>query len=534
MNPSYRNRAELEHLVVSQRARGRSIRKLSAMLQISRNLVRRILRKHDQERTQGHQLLVPKQPTPRVTKLDDYVVIMERLFVEFPDIRGTRMLEELQREGYQGGITQVRDRMHKLRPQPKRRPVVSFSTDPGQQGQFDWSPYTIKLKNGTTLKVLCFSYVLGFSRRQFIDFTPRRDFHTLIRRHVDAFTYFGGVPKECLYDGEKTVILRWEARQPIFNPAFLSFITHYDCRPVGCGPRRPELKGKVEQPFKYVDSSLLNARKFHDFEDLRSTARWWMANRSDVHKHDTTGRPPLELFLEQELGALLPLPRCPYDTGDVGFRICRFDGFVEWQTNQYSVDYAHIGDILAVKATEHEIWVYGPDLHVVARHQRKPDGARAKEELPEHRRDKKVRYGLEPTRETFEGLGSGAPAFLAGLAERHPRNGGFHARRILLLREHYHSDDIHRALEHAQRYQAFDCVAVERIVRARYRPRTLEETVKHKASEQLRAVLPRIAQRPLADYQRHLQPTTHCPKEPDDETTHGIEDDTARDDTGDR
>ena len=75
----------------------------------------------------------------------------------------------------------------------------------------DWSPYRIKFLKTGPADTQCFSYILGFSRRQFIDFTPRRDFFTLIRRHTDAFTCFGGVPAQCLYDSEKTVVLRWEA-----------------------------------------------------------------------------------------------------------------------------------------------------------------------------------------------------------------------------------------------------------------------------------------------------------------------------------
>ena len=138
-------------------------------------------------------------------------------------------------------------------------------------------------QKGEKSQVLCFSYILGFSRRQYIDFTLRRDFFTLIRRHTDAFQYFGGNPRECLYDGEKTILLRWEAGRPVFNPKFIDFITHYQCRPVACRPGSPKTKGKIEAPFKYVENNLLNAREFYDLEDLRAVARWWMKEKSDRH-----------------------------------------------------------------------------------------------------------------------------------------------------------------------------------------------------------------------------------------------------------
>jgi hypothetical protein len=362
----------------------------------------------------------------------------------------------------------------------------------------DWSPYTIPFTRTGKAEVLCFSYVLGFSRRQYIDFTINRKFFTLIRRHQDTFAYFEGVPRQCLYDGEKTVILRWEAGRPVFNPAFIAFITHYHCRPIGV--RRPETKGKVEAPFQYVEKNLLNARKFQDLDDLRATARWWLKERSDKHPHDTTHRPPLELFMEQEKGALQPLPLHDYDSSEVALGVCSIDGYLAFETNRYSVPFEFVADILTLKATEHEVFIYSPEIELVAKHERLPYGAGKTVEKPEHRGSKKVRYGLEPIRESFLALGDATELFLAGLKQSYPRNCGFHARFILRLKETYHTDDINMALRHAIRYHAFDCKAIERILLAKATPRTLESVRNEQARKELEKTLPRIEQRPLDDY----------------------------------
>ncbi|MDP2977040.1 MAG: hypothetical protein Q8N45_12620, partial [Anaerolineales bacterium] len=97
-------------------------------------------------------------------------------------------------------------------------------------------------------------------------------------------------------------------------------------------------------------------------------------------------------------------------------------------------------------------------------------------------------------------LGDDADEFLRGLQLTHAKNPGFHARYILHLKERYHSDDINRALAHACRYHAYDCKAIERILTAKSTPRTLESIRNERASEQLRAALPKINQRSLADY----------------------------------
>jgi transposase len=432
----------------------------------------------------------------RASKLDGFDPEIQKLLDKYPKITGLRIYEELKEMGYPGGISILRERIKKLRP-PQREPVIRFETDPGQQGQCDWSPYTIPFTRSGKRQVLCFSYILGFSRRQYIDFTLHRDFYTLIRRHQDTFQYYGGVPKECLYDSEKTVVLRWECGRPVFNPAFTAFITHYQCKPIACRQGRAETKGKIEAPFKYVEGNLLNGRDFQDLEDLRATARWWLKEKSDLHIHDTTRHAPLELFAQERLQ---PLPLHPYDCSEVALRVCGADGFITFETNAYSVPSEHIADIVSLKATEQEILIYSPEIELIARHERYPAGLGKRVENPDHFKTQKIRYGLEPVREAFLELGEMAETFLRGLTERHPRNCGFHARSILRMKEHYQSEDIHRAVEHAIRYQAFEAGAIERILRAKAVPRTLESVRNERARQELQKALPKISQRPLDQY----------------------------------
>ena len=498
------NRQELEQrLVIMKTQEGWSIRALARHFAVSRNMVRRILRRHENLRDQGHDILLTDRracPTKRFKKIDPFEETLKLLLEKYPCITGQRLFEELGAAGYDGGISILRDRLRSLRHTPTKTPVTRFETGPGLQGQMDWSPYTIKFLKTGKATVQCFSYILGFSRRHFIDFTPRRDFFTLIRRHQDAFAHFTGTPAQCLYDSEKTVVLRWEAGRPVINPAFSGFITHYRIRPIICRRGRAETKGKIERPFQYVEGNLLCGREFQDLDDLRACARWWMREKSDIHRHETTGRPPLELFLEQELPALTRLPLHPYDCAEVALRVCDLEGYIEFETNRYPVPYEHVADILTMKATEHEILIYSPELDLIVRHERALAGAKISLDGAAVHGVKTIRYGLEPVREQFLEMGTYAEEFLRGLQLTHAKNPGFHARYILHLKERYHSDDINRALGHACRYHAYDCKAVERILATKARPRTLEAIRNERAAEQLRAALPKINQRSLADY----------------------------------
>ena len=493
------DRQELEHMLILMHHEGRSIRELCREFHLGRNTLRRILRAHAQRRDCGHDVLTQK--LRRASKLDEFNPEIKKLLEKYPNITGLRIYEELKEMGYAGGISILRERLKKLRP-PKRDPVIRFETEPGQQGQMDWSPYTIPFTRSGKSQVQCFSYILGFSRRQYIDFTTHRDFYSLIRRHQDAFEYYGGVPKECLYDSEKTVVLRWECGRPVFNPAFTAFITHYHCKPIACRQGRPETKGKIEAPFQYVEGNLLNGRDFQDIEDLRAIARWWLKEKSDLHIHDTTRRAPLELFAQERLQ---PLPLHPYDCSEVALRVCGADDYVEFETNDYSVPSGNIADILTLKAMEHEILIYSPEIDLIARHERYPAGMGKKVDQPDHLKTRKRRYGLEPIREAFLELGAAAEEFLRGLSRRSPRNCGFQARYILRMKEHYQSEDIHKAIEHAIRYQAFEARAIERILRAKAPPRTLESVRNERARQELQEALPKITQRPLDQYSELLR-----------------------------
>jgi Integrase core domain len=93
-----------------------------------------------------------------------------------------------------------------------------------------------------------FSYVLGYSRRQYLHFVESEDLATTLREHVRAFEHFQGLAATCLYDSMKVVVTGYYGEQPIYNRRFPAFATHYGFRPWACRPRHPQAKGKVEKP----------------------------------------------------------------------------------------------------------------------------------------------------------------------------------------------------------------------------------------------------------------------------------------------
>ena len=220
---------------------------------------------------------------------------------------------------FTGKYTIVKDLVRRLRPRRRRQPVLRFETSKGAQAQMDYATYEIDFSEEGRRRVNLFSYVLGYSRRQYLHFTESQDFETTIREHVRAFTHLGGVAATCLYDNMKVVVARYEGDEPIFNTRFLAFATHYGYKVWACRRRRPCTKGKVERPFHFVETSLLNGREFRSLEHLNEVTAHWLAEVADVRVHRETKRRPIDLHAE-ELPYLLPLPEKSFDTAEVVYR----------------------------------------------------------------------------------------------------------------------------------------------------------------------------------------------------------------------
>src|SRR6478672_9997390 len=183
----------------------------------------------------------------------------------------------------------------------------------------DYATYDLDFTDEGRRRVYAFSYVLGYSRRQYLHFVDAQDFATTVREHVRAFEHLGGVAATCLYDNMKVVVSGYDGDEPVYNPRFLAFAAHYGFRPVACRVRRPQTKGKVERPFWYVETSLLGGRTFESLDHLNETTAWWLAQVADIRALRDFGKSPLQLH-QEELPHLIPLPACAYEIAPVIYR----------------------------------------------------------------------------------------------------------------------------------------------------------------------------------------------------------------------
>lgn len=509
MTVTWRSREELAHQVALLSKQGEARRAIARALGVSRNTVRALLDAHAQRRD-TEQVAVTPRPSraPRACKLDAYRARVAELMARFPDITAQRVFEILREEGFDGGYTAVKRHVRAVRPPPKPPPSMTTPVyEPGKMSESDWSPYAIAFTTGKSAVVQALSYVLVVSRRRYIGLYESNDLHALMDGHDHAFTRFGGCAEQCKFDSQRPVVLRWEGHQPIYNPRFLAFSSHYEFRPLAVRRGHPNDKPRTERSFWEVERSFLNGREFRDTGDMRAQLADWLDRIVDHRKLDK--RTALERFAE-EREHLVSLPRHPYDTARVVYRVCGIDGFVDWAGNRYAVPYDHVTDILPVRVTQRELFVYAADLRCVARHELAPRGAGRKLDPaglhPAPQRQSPV--GLDQLHVAFDNMGEHAAEFFRLISRGAPRVWAWQARQILLLRERYRTDELDLALGHAAAFGALEHRAVERILAARAMPRTLDEYVAEDTARRIEETLghARTQPRDLTEYDR--LPTT--------------------------
>ncbi len=194
--------------------------------------------------------------------------------------------------------------VHPLRPPAGGHyPVVRYETEPGKQVQFDWGEFKYE-QDGVSRKLYGFTAILCYSRMRFVTFVKRCDAPTMIRCLMEAFEYFGGLPKAALTDRMKSVLLEMEDKVPRWNALFADFMASIGVAPRVCKAFTPQTKGKIERTVGVVKQSFWAGVCFTDVDDLNRQAHAW-CERINARVHRTTHERPRE---RREREPLSPLP----------------------------------------------------------------------------------------------------------------------------------------------------------------------------------------------------------------------------------
>jgi transposase len=452
----------LENSVVTLHARGWAIRRLSRELGISRERVIRILRRNNQKREMGNAM--PRKTAEKPSKLDPFKEYIAELLATYtdPPITAQRVLEKIQEKGFDGGHTILRDYLASVRGKQAGEPVVYVETSPGQRGSHDWSEYRVWFTDtGIKQKVTFFSFILNYSRRQYIEVVEDKTQTTLLRCLVNTFIYMDGVPCQVKSDNQKACVDRWEQGRPVFNRRFLEFASYYRFKPLTITPGKPRENLRIERPFYYLEQNFLNGRRFCNAKDLKDQLQQWLLEVNDQRIHRTTLKTPMSMYRE-EYPFLQPLPSKHYDTSLTGYRVVNNESCVEWKGYYYAVPAEYMHQTCLVRESQDQVVIYGPTGSEIIRHPLPPQNAASKyvgrPPLP-LRQNESPR--LEEVKLRLEAMGEVMTRYIGEVIKQKPSSYRHHLRRVLSLKVNYHQQDIILAVARALKYKVYESGAIE-------------------------------------------------------------------------
>ena len=460
----------LENTVVTLHSQGWSIRKISREIQMSRKRIHRILvsksvlRDTTQKDTTG-------EKNKRPSKLDPYKEYIVELLYKYSDITGQRVYELLKEKDFDGEITIVREYLNSIRRVVSKTAVWMVETDPGQRAAHDWSDYTILFTlSGKTEQVTFFSYILGYSRRQYISVVEDKTQKTLLRELIATFIYLDGVPHEIKSDNQKACVDRWEMGKPVFNRKYLEFATHYRFRPLTIRPGKPTENLKIERPFYYLERSFLNGREFRDREDLKRQLQQWLTEVNDVRIHGTTKKKPIASYTEEHPFLQL-LPTNHYDTSQVAHLVVNQESCVQWKGYQYVVPDKYMYEVCPVRIGEDQLVVYSSTGEQLACHPLAKRGQKQRYVGVHQKPRQKPDLAIADVITRLEGFGPEMSEYVQQIKRHKFSSWGHHLRSLLALKVNYRVEDILVAVRRAQQYKVFESGAVERFLDNNSEPR---------------------------------------------------------------
>jgi len=472
------------HAIQVLKRQGHGKKAVARQLGISRNTVKR-----------HWDCLAPPsyQRAPQEKLLDVYMAqikdMIDQRFI------GTRIFQELRQLGYTGSLTTVYRRVRQFKDHESHKTTIHFETPPGHQMQYDWKEWQV-LVAGQPLKIYFHQAILAFSRYKFVTFSLDLSTPTLIRVLAQALVAFQGVPGEIVIDNPKQLVLSHDRQGTVrYQDDFLAFLGIYGLNPDPCRPYRARTKGKVENPFYYLQEHFLRGLEVADLHELEQRLGLFMT-QYNARPHSTTGQAPVDLWPREQLR---PLPAVEPLSFRKESRKVSWDGYVHVDSNRYPVPLALAGkkiwiervlgrwlDLLDADATPLARYELLRQHGVTLPH---PEHASLAREFLDRKAQRRARPKAA-FRTAFPHL---AEDFIRLAEARYSANAAYHLDQILKLLAVYDSQAVAAALTQALALGAPEVKVVQALL-----PEALKQPEKVYAP--LPAGLPAVSKRPLSAY----------------------------------
>lgn len=318
------------------------------------------------ERALNLDRLVAK-PIERPSMLDAYQDFICSVLKEHPKLTATRIFRMVQVRGYGGSLVHLRRFVRKLRPQYSE-PFLRRTVFPGEESQVDWAHFgKVPVVSGSRTLSL-FVMTLSYSRALYLEFFFDQSMENFLRGHVNAFAFFGGVPRICLYDNLRSVVLERRGQAVHFHPRLIELSAHYHFQARPCAPARGNEKGRVERAIRYIRDSFFAGRTFITREALNRAALDWRDQVAHVRPWVQDREKTVHAAFVEEQSRLIQLPGHAFETDQIIPVTTKKQIWVRFDGNDYSIPPEGVGKRLTLVASGTKVRIMDGDTERACHH----------------------------------------------------------------------------------------------------------------------------------------------------------------------
>jgi transposase len=476
---------------------------IASQLRVHHSTVRRVLAQAG---------AIGAQEMSRPSIVDAFVPFIKQTLDKYPRLRASRLYAMVRERGYTGAPDYFRHIVSRHRPRPSAEAYLRLRTLPGEQAQVDWGHFGKVVIGNATRPLMAFVMVLSYSRQIFLRFYLGAAMPAFLHGHVSAFAFFGGVPRELLYDNLKSAVLERVGDAIRFHPTLLQLAAHYRYAAKPVAPARGNEKGRVERAIRYVRDSFFAARSFDGVDDLNAQALIWCNDDAADRPCPEDKRRSVRQTFADEKPRLLALPD---DAFPCDHRVEVHVGktpYVRFDLNDYSIPHDYVRRTLTVIASVDSVRVLD-GATVIAEHQRSWNRAQQIED-PSHVHALEVVKRKARQHRTLDRLHHVAPAsreFIRVVAE-HGGNIGNHTWRLAQLLERFTPRELDDAIAAALDKKAVHIGAVQQLLDKARADRNAAPSIRLPLTGNPRAARVVVRQHPLDSYDSLRKDSSDDPK----------------------
>lgn len=362
--------------ILSLYSSGYGTKKISVILAISRNTVKKYLLKCRSEGLNLSDVLSldesslyrlfhePESDKPAPSRLRE----LESLFPEYARrLRKKGVTRNLLYREYKSshpeGYSLSSFNGHLSRYLQFSTPVAHLEHKAGDKMFIDYAGdklYITDPVSGKKTAVEVFVAILPCSQLTYVEAVMSQNREDLVHACEDALLYYGGAPRVIVPDNLKAAVTCPSRYEAGLNEGFAAFASHYGCTVIPARVRKPRDKALVESAVKLIYRSIyprLEGLCFHSLEELNSA----IAKALELHNNAPMScdrRSRRERFEELEKADLSPLNPVRFNLKHRRMATVQKNGHVRLEKHFYSVPFKYTGIRVSLLYNNDTVEVY--------------------------------------------------------------------------------------------------------------------------------------------------------------------------------